>query len=73
MERRPIPASFDKDQKRYLEEILDESLGDLIDLESDPTTAANQLKPNQIGFNPTTVKLFINISGTTYSVLLTAV
>ena len=73
MQRNVVPNSFKEEQKLFLENFMDEALGQIITLSADPTTSGGELQVNQVGFNATTVKLFININGTTYSVLLTAV
>jgi hypothetical protein len=51
--------------------VFNNALGNVIILESAPTTAGGQLNPNEIGYYSTT--LYINIDGTTYSIALTAV
>lgn len=71
MERIPLEGDISESVKKILNQIFDAALGDIIQLTSDPTTAGGQLNPNQIGFNPTTIKLFINLFGSTYSVTLT--
>lgn len=71
MERIPISPKLDQDLITIFNQILDGALGDIINLSSDVTTAGGELNSNQVGFNPTTRKLFINIFGNTYSVTLT--
>ena len=73
MDRQTIKDEFDDKQKRFLNELMDGLLGSVIQLTADPTTAGGQLRTNELGFNPTTSKLFANFFGTTYSVTLTAV
>jgi len=47
---------------------MDDLLGDVIQLDSDPSTAGEELKPNDVGFNPTSLGLFINLFGNTYKI-----
>lgn len=70
-----LPDKFDEQQKLYLKEMFSGSFGDPVILDADATTAGQELKnPNDVGFNPTNNKLFININGTTYLInTLTAV
>jgi len=73
MERTPLNPTINPDLTKILQYIMDEALGSVIQLSSDPTTAGAELKINQVGFNPTTSRLFFNLFGTTYRVALTAV
>ncbi len=73
MDRIPVPNKVDADLKDVLHQIMDEAIGSIIRLDSDVTTLGDELQVNQIGFNPTTSRLFINLFGTTYRVALTAV
>ena len=72
MERRVL-GKIDPGMEQLFLDILDNALGDIFELESDPTTASGELKVNQIAWNPNTSKFFINLGGTTYSLPLTAV
>ena len=74
MNRAPIPGSFTAEQQRFMNDnIFDAAFGTPIELDSDPTTVGGELESVQIGFNPTTSRLFINLSGTTYQIAMTAV
>jgi len=73
MQRKVVPESFKDEEKLWLNDLMDETLGQIILLDSDPTTVGGEIEVNQIGFNQTTSKLFININGTTFSLSLTAV
>lgn len=71
MERIPLPKSIPQDTQNILNQILDGAVGDVIQLSADVTTSGGQLKTNQVGFNPTSRKLFFNFFGSIYSVTLT--
>jgi hypothetical protein len=66
MQRSLLPDGFTEPQRIFLNSLMDDLFGDPIELESDPTTAGGELKPNEIGFNPTSGNLFVNLFGTTY-------
>lgn len=73
MERIPLAPSIGPELSAILQRIMDDALGSVIQLSADPTTAGGELKINQVGFNPTTTRLFLNLFGTTYRVALTSV
>lgn len=66
MERTNLGPSMDPEMQRVINFIFDNSDGNPIILDSDPTTIGKELMPNQIGFNPTTGKLFRTIESVTY-------
>ena len=73
MQRQVVPDSFKEEQKLFLNQLMDGLLGDIIILEADTTTAADLLKSGDVGFNPATARLFLNIDGVVYTLLMTAV
>ena len=73
MERTNLGKDIQPELSGVLNYIMDNALGSILELSSDPTTSGGELETNQAGFNPTTSKLFINLSGTTYSISLVAV
>ena len=73
MERIPLPKNIDPQLSAVLNALMDDSLGDVIQLSADVTTAGAELKVNQVGFNLTSAKLFFNLFGSTYSVQLVLV
>ena len=69
MDRAPFPDSFSAEQQLFINQaIFDEALGNPIIISADPTTSVGQLQVNQVGFNPATTGLFINLNGSTYKI-----
>lgn len=74
MQRPILPENmFTTEQQRFLNDLFDSLFGSPIALTSDPTTTGGELAVNEVGFNPTTSKFFLNLNGTTYSISMTAV
>lgn len=67
MQRNVIPDSFKEPEKLFLNDLMDEMLGQIIIVTSDPTTLGGELQVNQMAFNISTLKLFININGIVFS------
>ena len=67
MQRNVVPNSFKEDQKLFLENLMDESLGQIIIMTSEPTTLGGELQVNQMAFVISSLKLFININGIVFS------
>ena len=72
MERISMPPEISVGMVNLLTSIMDEADGQPVILDADVTTAGGELTPGQLGFNPTTRKLFKNIEGTVYYITLTA-
>lgn len=68
MNRTNFDRTISPELQRILNFIMDGAVGSLITLSADVTTVGGELEPGQIGFNPTTRKLFWNIEGITYLV-----
>ena len=74
MERIPLPK-LEPDVQNVFNKITDGALANVLDLDdiltSAPTTSGGEVKDNQIALYSD--KLYLTISGTTYSINLTAV
>jgi len=71
MIHRPLLDIKDEAVRKALQHIHENTLGNVISLDSAPTTAEGELKDNQLGKYGN--KLYITIGGTTYSLSLTEV
>jgi hypothetical protein len=70
MERIPIP-NLAPDLASVLTKMMDNAIGNIIELDEEPTTASEILQTNQIGKYGTNI--YLNIGGTVLKVTATAV